>query len=318
MAPASFRASAPGSLMLLGEHAVLHGRLALVCAVNRRIHVTLTPRSDRKVVLRSNLGRAEMTLDRLRPAKPFRFVAAAITLKKNLLPSGFNLQIRSGFSHRVGLGSSAAVTVATLAVLSKWIAGRVRRARLLADGVRVIRKVQGLGSGADVAASVFGGIVAYRTRPLTIRRLRESYPLTVVYSGSKKPTVEVVRLVERARRRQPRLFGAIYDLMDLSADVACWAIRRRNWRAFGELLDINQGLMEAVGVSNAKLAAIVGALQADPGILGAKISGSGLGDCVVGLGRPRSERFSLLRGRPRRARPPFKALPVRMASAGVT
>lgn len=301
----SVTASAPGSLMLLGEHAVLHGKLALVGATNLRIHVALTPRADRRIVLRSNLGRAEMSLDRLRTTKPFRFVVAAIGLKKARLPTGFNLVIRSDFSHRVGLGSSAAVTVATLAALSAWTSGRVSRARLLADGIRVIRGVQGLGSGADIAASVFGGIVAYRARPLSVRRVADSCPITVIYSGSKRPTPEVVRLVERARRRRPRLFRAVYDLMDLSSDIAAWAIRGRCWREFGEVLNINQGLMAAIGVSNAKLDAIVGALRSDPGIFGAKISGSGLGDCVVGLGRARRRRW------------PHLALPAALSGTGI-
>ena len=46
-----------------------------------------------------------------------------------------------------------------------------------------------------------------------------------------------------------------------------------------------QGLMDALGVNNAKLAELVFALRADPKIHGSKISGSGLGDCVVGLGK---------------------------------
>ena len=61
------------------------------------------------------------------------------------------------------------------------------------------------------------------------------------------------------------------------------------WAALGDLLNRNQGYMEEMGLSNEALDAIVRALRAAPGILGAKISGSGLGDCAIGLGEASME-----------------------------
>ena len=302
----SFTASAPGSLMLLGEHAVLHGHAALVCAVNRRIRVTLTPRRDRTIRISSALGRHSTRVDAMKPSKPFRFVIAAIRRCAGKIPSGFDLRIDSEFSHAVGLGSSAAVTVATLAVLSEWLEGSFNRRRLLLDGVSVVRETQGLGSGADVAASVYGGIVSYRAKPILAVKLDASYPLTVIYSGSKMPTVEVVRRVERSRKANPVVFEAIFRMMGHSSRQAAAAIRRRKWKDVGTIMNLNQLLMAAIGVSNGKLAAIVRLLLLDPAILGAKISGSGLGDCVIGLGRARRKKW------------PFMALPVQISRECVT
>jgi mevalonate kinase len=302
---ASFTASAPGSLMLLGEHAVLHGHPALVCAVNRRIHVTLTPRKDRTIRLLSALGRHTTSADNIKPSKPFRFVIAAIRRFEKKLPAGFDLRIVSEFSHEVGLGSSAAVTVATLAVLSKWLKRSSSPRKLMLDGVSVIRETQGLGSGADVAASVYGGIVLYRTTPIRATKLNATFPLTVIYSGSKMPTVEVVRLVERSRKASPLVYGAIFKMMGQSSRQAAAAIRRKNWKDVGTIMNLNQLLMAAIGVSNGKLAAIVRLLLADPRILGAKISGSGLGDCVIGLGKAKRTKW------------PYAALPVMISSQGV-
>ena len=304
MARASFKASAPGSLMLLGEHAVLHGQPALVCAVDRRIHVTLTPRSDRTIRIASALGRYSTSIDRIKPSRDFRFVIAAIRRVAKKLTTGFDLRIDSEFSHKIGFGSSAAVTVATLAVLSKWLNGSVSPRKLLLDGVAVIRETQGLGSGADVAASVHGGIVLYRAKPIQARKLNASHPLTVIYSGSKMPTVEVVTLVERSRKASPVVYGAIFRMMGQSALQAAAAIRRKNWKDVGAIMSLNQLLMAAIGVSNGKLAAIVRLLLLDPAVLGAKISGSGLGDCVIGLGKSR------------RAKWPYEALPVMISRQG--
>lgn len=301
----SYRASAPGSLMLLGEHAVLHGQFALVCAVNRRIQATLTPRQDRTIRVSSALGRCRMSMDEIKPSKPFRFVMAVIRRVARTLPSGFDLRIDSEFSHRVGLGSSAAVTVATLAVLSQWLNGSLDLRQLLRNGVNVVRETQGLGSGADVAASVYGGIVVYRVQPIHAVKLTARYPLTVLYSGSKKPTVEVVRRVEKARKSNPTLFDAMFKLMGQSSRQAATAIRRKNWKQVGALMSLNQGLMTAIGVSSAKLSEIAHALQADAGILGSKISGSGLGDCVIGLGKAKRKTW------------PYAVLAVKMTRTGV-
>src|SRR5438045_3958935 len=72
------RASAPGSLMLLGEYAVLHGQHALVCAIDKRMTVTLSPRDDKKILIESALGHYETTLSDLKLVSPFRFVLATL------------------------------------------------------------------------------------------------------------------------------------------------------------------------------------------------------------------------------------------------
>ena len=279
--------SAPGSLMLMGEHAVLYGRRALVVAINRRLRVTLRRRTDRRVCLRSALGTWNTTLDALDIRPPFRFVLAALRRHRSALAAGVDVQIESDFSHEVGFGSSAAVTVALLQALAVLYYPRQRRPPgwLFLEARRVIRAVQGVGSGADAAASVHGGLVLYRAAPLLIRRLAVRQPLTAVYSGAKRPTPKVVRLVQAARRRQPRLWNGLFRLMDECVGCALPALRRRDGPAVGALLNLHQGLLEALGVSNAALGEICSRLRAAPGIRGAKISGSGLGDCVVGWGR---------------------------------
>jgi mevalonate kinase len=299
------RTSAPGSMMLFGEHAVLHGHHALVCALNRRIHVSLTPREDREIHITSSLGRCMVTLDSIEPKEPFSFVLSAIARRKADLQTGFDLTVQSEFTHKAGLGSSAAVTVATTAALDLWLAGEAKEEHVLRESIAIIQEVQGLGSGADAAASVYGGILLYRAKPLKVTKLGPVHPVTLVYSGSKKPTADVVRIVEAAREKHPETYDRIYQLMGHSAEEAAAAIEREDWQSVGGLMNINQGLMDAIGVCDGKMAGIVYALRKDPGIMGAKISGSGLGDCVIGLGRARNEAFS------------YDQLPTAMASEGL-
>lgn len=303
---ASIRVSAPGSLMLFGEHAVLHGKRALVCAVSRRMRVALSARADGRVGIASALGTYESELARLDAAPAFRFVLAAIEHERPQLKGGFDLAIESEFAPDLGLGSSAAVTVATLAALAAFSGRALDRETVFRSARAVIQRVQGVGSGADAAASVYGGIVAYRMEPLAIRRIAQIHPITVVYSGSKTPTPEVIRRVEERRAGYAAVFHAIYEAMNRISDEAVTAIEQRNWTRAGGLMNVAQGLMESIGVGTAELARIVYALRDQPGVLGAKISGSGLGDCVIALGRPAA------------LGPEFRVVEADMSDQGVT
>ena len=272
--------------MLLGEHAVLHGRRALVCAINKRMTVQCDPVCERILQIDSELGFYEAPLDVLVDHSDFRFVLDAV--RQYPLTQGIKLTIKSEFSSDIGFGSSAAVTVATHAVLLQRNAGSLGAfappfnqasfaMELFKRSLATIHRVQGRGSGADVAASVFGGVVAYRAEPLDIHPMPEQLPLTAVYSGSKMKTADVIRWLEERRALNPDYFERIFDRMDLSVGEVI-----NDFSQLGPMLRLNQQLMEEMGLCNASLAEIIRLFGEQQ--VPAKISGSGLGDCAVGLG----------------------------------
>ena len=289
--------------MLLGEHAVLHGRRALVCAIDQRMTVSLTSLSEPVLKIDSDLGRYESPLDRLKDHPDFRFVLDAV--KQYPQENGLELKIESDFSSDIGFGSSAAVTVATHAALMGNIDDRME---LFKRALATVHRVQGRGSGSDVAASVFGGVVAYRAEPLEIQRVGSersicdarsdspsvTFPLTAVYSGSKMKTVDVIRHLEERRALNPEYYEKIFDRMDASVGEAVEILGGAPAAvpvdgeaavppaAFGRILTENQALMEEMGLCNDALAEIISILQDLE--IPAKISGSGLGDCAIGLG----------------------------------
>lgn len=278
-------ASAPGSLMLLGEHAVLHGRRSMVCAIDRRITVSLTPRADRQILIDSALGRYSSTIDELADHSDFRFVLDVVRGWCDFLARGFDLKIESEFSADIGFGSSSAVTVATHAALMQLAGERFCKKTLFRKAVQTVRSVQGRGSGADVAAAVYGGVVAYRAEPLEITPIPVSHPLTASYCGYKRKTAEVIEVIEEARAADvENCFERIFDSMDQSVAEAIPKLEAQDWTSFGHILNLNQALMESIGLNTPELGEIVGALQSDANVSGAKISGSGLGDCAIGWG----------------------------------
>jgi mevalonate kinase len=271
--------------------------------MNQRVSIIVHPRDDTRINIDSELGQCQTDLRNPLVDNTFRFVLTAIDQHKHLLTHGFDLAITSDFSATVGLGSSAAITVAMTTAIFHLAGLEIESTQLFKDSLRTIRVVQGSGSGADAAASVFGGVLLYRFHPNQITPLQNIHPITVVYSGQKTATTEVIRLVENRRQKFPEQFAHIYSAMDNSAERAARAIQENDWRLVGELLTINQGLMSAIGVSNKRLSDIAWLLSQDTGILGAKISGSGLGDCVVGLGTMQNKTG-------------FELLPIEMSEKG--
>jgi mevalonate kinase len=149
--------------------------------------------------------------------------------------------------------------------------------------LQTVHAVQGRGSGADLAASVFGGVVGYTTEP-TFQPLAVCIPLTAVYCGYKTPTPEVILKVEELRAADPQKYERIFSEMDADAARAMECLRGHDLPGLGNILNRNQQLMDEMGVNTRELQEIVEALQAAPDVFGAKISGSGLGDCAVGIG----------------------------------
>lgn len=290
-----YKASAPGSLFLMGEHAVLHAELALVAALNHRITITLVPRQDNLISISSHLGCFKTSVTTLEKQSPFQWVMAAIEQRKSALSLGFELWIHSEFSEKVGFGSSAAVVVATLGVLDAFLGKGTTstqadsqsdsRAEIVQAALAAVRQVQGMGSGADVAASVYGGVVCYRQNPLHIEKINFLPPLVAIYSGAKMKTPDVLKHVEKNWAQNPELQSLLYYAMGNASAEAKKALQSGDWPLLGHLMNTQQGLLSALGVSDINLDTLVHRLRADEQIFGAKISGAGLGDCVIGLGK---------------------------------
>ena len=282
------KVSAPGSLMLTGEHAVLHGSPAAAGAVNKRIYLTLTPRTDRTVHIESPLGNLNTTLDNLPTESQFKFVIEAI--RQSRLNIGIDIKTESEFSSTVGLGSSAAVTVCTCMALNTLKGIIPRREELFCQCYNVVHGVQKTGSGCDLAASIYGGIIGMQSKEgeyIPHKLGCSIFPdIDLYYCGYKMKTPDVIALVNQKAQAEPAKYEKLYTYMGLVADQTIKAMEASNRQMTGNLFNKYQQLMEELGVCDTTLKDIVTKLQASPEVLGAKISGSGLGDCVMSLGIP--------------------------------
>jgi mevalonate kinase len=282
-ASSAFTVTAPGSLMLMGEHAVLHGQPALCMAVEPRVTVTVRPRPDREIHISSSLGSLHASLDCLPDTHDLRFVLAC--LQDQSLKHGLEADIHSELDATRGLGTSAAVTVAMTAALLELAGRPFDPSGILNHSLQAIRQVQGCGSGCDAAASTFGGIVRVSPDPLQVEPMQAGAEFWTSYVGYKTPTPEVIARVETLRGQAPEVYGHLFSAMGLCVDQSVSAIRGGDWEQVGRLMIRHHYLQAALGTSDPNLDTLVTRFLKMPGILGAKISGSGLGDSVLALGK---------------------------------
>ncbi|WP_166788374.1 mevalonate kinase [Cryobacterium sp. TMS1-13-1] len=220
--------SAPGKLFLLGEYAVLHGAPALLAAVDRRVTVTVVPALSWRLHAQS-IGIQHLDLDdegQLPAAlnaqtrstlRLFDTVRAAVRARARAGGGPFEISIDSAElsrdGHKLGLGSSAAVASALTAALATASRLHLDRAALFTLAQSAHRAAQnGTGSGGDVAASVYGGLLSYAVgaTPVPLQWPNDLTMLAVV-TGEGSVTTDLVGRVND--------FGAEHPLQH-AQDVA--------------------------------------------------------------------------------------------------
>lgn len=292
------KVSAPGKLMLFGEHAVVYGRPCIVTAVDHRIRVSMELLSGEKIEINApDVGVKNYVGDipDLRKAnlpKGVRFVGTAINnfFKSCDATSGLRVETKSDFSSEFGFGSSSAVTVGVIKALSELFDKRLTNEQIFRLSYKTVLDVQGVGSGFDLAAAIWGGTIYFVTGgkkivPLNIKEL----PLIVGYTGTKADTRTLVRQVARIYKDHKRLINIVFDSIAKLTEEAKRVLRKSDLRRLGKLMNINQGLLYSLGVSSKGLENLIFAAR-EAGVHGAKLSGAGGGDCMIALSSQRLRR----------------------------
>jgi mevalonate kinase len=267
------KVSAPGKLMLLGEHAVVYGYPCIVTAVDKRLYVEaeISTYTEDEIITPQ--------------VKESRFVLESIALFKEKFGVQQNVRIKTNgdFSHTVGLGSSSAVTVATFRALSELFKIPLSNRKIFDLSYGVTLKIQGVGSGFDIAAATFGNALYFIKGGKTIELLNiKPLPLVVGYSGIKADTPFYIRKVAEAFRSRKDEMNSIFASIQTLVEKAKKHITLNQLQKLGFCMNENQAFLHKLGVSIPKLDKMIQAAS-DAGAWGAKLSGAGGGDCMVAL-----------------------------------
>ena len=283
-------ASAPGKLMLYGEHAVVYGSPCIVTAVDQRVRVSVEPNGEGEIhVCSPNVGLDEYhkKISRLGKddlPKSMAFVEMLIKrfYDKYQIKNGIRVSTESDFSTQFGFGSSAAVVAGLTLALAKYFEKEMLKKDIFERAYQAVLEVQGVGSGFDVAASVYGGTLYYVTPGKIIEEIYQGdLPMVVGYTGIKADTPTLIRQVAELKRKEgwgEAVFGDIGDLVNKAKIV----FEKKDFGQLGKLMNKNQKLLTTLNVSCIELDKMIKAAK-DAGADGAKLSGAGGGDCMVAM-----------------------------------
>ncbi len=282
--------SSPGKVILFGEHFVVKGRLAVASAVNLRTNVSIEPKTSWPSIIKSEQLNTFIEIDRnlnFKGDKRLSYLIKAIELVKNRGNSirPFLAKIYGELPVAVGLGSSASSSAAFLSALLAFHNDNVGKDDLFILTNEVEKLIHGKPSGIDSAVVVYGGTIAFRKgeKPRFINlRWKKGYSFVIACSRMKKSTGEVVKSVLDLAERHWNIFKYIYDIAEEISKRAIEAIERGDLESLGIYMNIAQGLLYSINVSNLELEKLAFLLRS-LGCLGAKITGAGRGGCVISI-----------------------------------
>jgi mevalonate kinase len=267
------KTSAPGKLLLLGDYAVVYNNPCLVTAVDKRLYVEaeIIENEEDEIITPQ--------------VKESRFVLETIAHFKESFSIRDSVRIKTqgDFSHQVGLGSSSAVTVATLEALNQLFKKNLTKKQVFDMCYSVTLLIQGVGSGFDIAAAVYGGTQYYVTGGKVIEPVNlKTLPLVVGYSGIKADTPFFIRKVAEAFKYKKEELTRIFSSISALVEEARVGLESSDFEKTGKCMTENHTLLQKLGVSIPKLDAMVQAANL-AGAWGAKLSGAGGGDCMIAL-----------------------------------
>ena len=326
----------PGKLMVAGEFAVLEkGYPLLVMAVDRYVYTTIEDHSTYTFTsenfdlhdLTWHFNGKQVIFDEYSPR--LKFVTSAITTvltylkEKEIDTTPFSLSVRSELDDektgaKYGLGSSAAVVTSVItAILEKFLFYRPSRNLIFKLSAIAHVRTQGSGSGADIAASTYGGLIYYKSfqagwlkhelkntdqiipvlqkkwRYLHIKQVSFPSNITVCIGWTGKPasTKNLVREISKLKQKNLQAYEQFLQDSKDAVDVMLESIKQNDREKFLDGITLNREALRTLGkvadvpIETEKLAILSEAAEQLNGA--GKLSGAGGGDC--GLAFLRSE-----------------------------
>ncbi len=277
------KASAPGKVILFGEHFVVYGIKSILCSINKRVTVTAEKTNERKISINSEIGTLVLDPDESitkinSPLKPFYYLANKALKDQN---EGLKIQIESEIPLGAGLGSSSACCVAGAAAIFK-VFGEISKERILELAIEAEKTIYQNTSGADCTVSTYGGLMEY-DKNNGFRKIEDepNFQLVIANSNIKHSTETMVSKVKEFENKNKEKFHELSNLESKLVNDVLKLIKENKIEEIGEKLNLNQKFLEEIGISNEQLETMIKIGQKSS--YGAKITGSGGGGCIFAL-----------------------------------
>ncbi len=277
-------ATAPGKIILFGEHAVVFGKPAIAVPVFQ-VHALATIEPSREPgvwIDAADLGRrydmADASAD-----DPLGTIIRLTCERLRVVPEFFKVRVQSTIPIARGLGSGAAVSVATARAVARFYGRELSADQASALAYQVETLHHGTPSGIDNTVIAYGQPVYFvRGRPFEAFRSAEPFSVVIGDTGVASSTRVAVERVRCGWEADPQRFDALFNEIGEVVQAARAGLEGGDWKTAGSLMSHNQRLLEAIGVSSPEIERLVNAALS-AGALGAKLSGGGLGGNVIAL-----------------------------------
>ena len=277
------KASAPGKVILFGEHFVVYGVKAILCSINKRVTVTAEKTSERKISINSEIGSLILEPNKLiskinSPLKPFYYLANKAIKNQD---AGIEIKIKSEIPLGAGLGSSSACCVAGAAAIFKLF-GDVSKEKILELAIEAERTIFENTSGADCTVCTYGGIIEYGKKQ-GFKKIEDepNFQLVIANSNIEHSTESMVSGVKTFVIKNKEKFSKLLNQESKLVEDVLKLLKENNPEELGEKINQNQKYLEAIGISNNQLKKMTEIGQKTA--FGAKITGSGGGGCIFAL-----------------------------------
>jgi mevalonate kinase len=267
----------------------------VAAAINKRATVTVTRDSGPESTIISE-GKEEKLLDDRGSFSVARRVAGTIFEEFGKPHQSLRLEIDSEIPYGSGLGSSAAIAVATTAALTKFLGHDLATEKLSEIAASGEKSVHGNPSGIDTQASLLGGMILFsRSTGAKVVPLNRALQLLVVYSGRPRSTSEQVSKVNRKRVEFPSTFAHLSSAFSFAGLELIDALENGDLPHIGALMNLGQASLSWIGASTEQLDQLIEDILGDDSCFGAKLTGAGGGGSVIALPKPERAEFLLNR-----------------------
>ena len=275
-------ASAPGKIILFGEHFVVHGTKAILAAIDKRVTVTTTFTENKTIKVNSQLGTIEVLISSSHEEvksefRPFVYLANKI-INSEQNASGLEITIDSDIPIGVGLGSSSACCVAAAASISELF-NELSSEEILKMSIEAEKTIFPDTSGADCTVCTYGGMIEYPS----VEKIDNTFDLNLLIANSMIPhnTKNSVEKVNKFKENDEERFSQLCDLETKLIDEVITAMKNNDATTFGLKMSENQKYLEEIQISNDTLRDMISSLKEIS--LGTKITGAGDGGCIIAL-----------------------------------
>jgi mevalonate kinase len=273
-----------GKTILFGEMFAIYGVPVIASA--------LSMKAEAEVVQTASGGWD--IKDERREAKSYKEEKKAMQMESlerifkhlHLRPEHIRVVLGGDLPAMSGIGATGASSVAIVRALSDEFNLRLTEDEINAGGYQGEIAYHGpTTSGIDNMISTYGGVICLtRGEPNVIRRTKFRAPVEVVIgdTGIIANTKALLSAFAERKKSFPERYERMLQSARQIAEEAMASIERLDLKEIGRLMDRNQVLLEEAKVSCPELDLLVSVCR-DAGALGAKLTGSGGGGCMLAL-----------------------------------